>query len=161
VSRNPVDDVTGGDCAINQPSDVWFLAGTTGGNAERTCTIPAGRNIYAPMINQICKVRTTDSSAEAIRSCTATVDSATASLDGRQLQPHEDDSRTAFAFTAQANSFTGFTAGRQKAVAWGLWLGRLALESGTHTFVFSARSGTFTTSTTYHLVVSETGNAAS
>jgi hypothetical protein len=40
--RNPVADGTGEHAAIDQPDDVWFLAGTFGGEVERRCSIPAG-----------------------------------------------------------------------------------------------------------------------
>lgn len=40
------------DCTENQTfSPVWFLAGTTGGSATRSCTVPAGKNIMFPIIN--------------------------------------------------------------------------------------------------------------
>src|SRR5205823_2283910 len=42
---NPATDPTGKNCALNQTGPVWFLAGTTGGAAERTCTIPAGKAV--------------------------------------------------------------------------------------------------------------------
>jgi hypothetical protein len=31
VENNPVNDMTGANCAINQHGPVWFLAGTLGG----------------------------------------------------------------------------------------------------------------------------------
>ena len=52
VSINPVFDTTGADCAVSQPSGpVWFLAGTFGTNVTRTCSIPAGKRIFFPIIN--------------------------------------------------------------------------------------------------------------
>ncbi|SRR6266511_2580828 len=49
---NPVADMTGEICDKNQTdSDVWFLAGTFGGEAERTCIIPAGKAIFFPILN--------------------------------------------------------------------------------------------------------------
>jgi hypothetical protein len=51
---NPVADMTGEICGKNQNhSDVWFLAGTFGGRAERRCTIPAGKAIFFPIINDL------------------------------------------------------------------------------------------------------------
>jgi hypothetical protein len=44
---NPLNDKTGENCAKNQnDTQVWFLAGTYGGTAERTCTIPSGKAIF-------------------------------------------------------------------------------------------------------------------
>lgn len=40
VGTNPVADEDGSDCERNQPSDVWFLAGTFGTQAKRTCSRP-------------------------------------------------------------------------------------------------------------------------
>jgi hypothetical protein len=40
------------DCTENQPTGpVWFLDGTTGGSATRSCTVPAGKNIMFPLFN--------------------------------------------------------------------------------------------------------------
>ncbi len=35
---NPAADNTGKNCGQKQTGPVWFLAGTTGGSAERSCT---------------------------------------------------------------------------------------------------------------------------
>ena len=48
---NPVLDTTGADCANGQPDDVFFLAGTYGESVRRTCTLPAGRPIFFPIVN--------------------------------------------------------------------------------------------------------------
>lgn len=48
---NPISDKTGAKCAIGQSGPAWFLAGTTGGGVERTCTIPAGKAIMFPIVN--------------------------------------------------------------------------------------------------------------
>ena len=49
--RNPVADRTGADAAVNQPEDVFFLAGTFGDAVERRCTVPAGRPLFFPAFN--------------------------------------------------------------------------------------------------------------
>src|SRR5690349_20598448 len=49
--NNPVADRTGAHAAIDQPDDVWFLAGTFGGGVERRCTVPAGRPLFFPAFN--------------------------------------------------------------------------------------------------------------
>lgn len=52
--RNPVEDRTGAFCAAGQqPEGLWFLAGTFGGEAVRRCTVPAGRTLVAPLVNQV------------------------------------------------------------------------------------------------------------
>ena len=51
---NPATDPTGKNCAQNQVGPVWFLAGTTGGSAERTCAIPAGKAVLFPVMGSEC-----------------------------------------------------------------------------------------------------------
>jgi hypothetical protein len=51
---SPAGDSTGKSCATNQQGPIWFLAGTFGGAAERTCTIPSGKTIMFSSINSEC-----------------------------------------------------------------------------------------------------------
>ena len=51
---NPISDKTGKNCAINQEGPVWFLAGTTGGSANRECTVPSGKSILIVPLNAEC-----------------------------------------------------------------------------------------------------------
>ncbi len=53
ASTNPLKDQTGEFAAVGQSvsGPVWFLAGTLGGSAERTVTIPAGRALFFPIVN--------------------------------------------------------------------------------------------------------------
>ena len=48
---NPLRDETGEECDRDQSGPVWFLAGTQFGEAERDCTIPAGKAILFPILN--------------------------------------------------------------------------------------------------------------
>jgi hypothetical protein len=50
-STNPILDTTGADCGVDQSGPVWYLAGTAGFNAERDCTLPAGKMIFFPIVN--------------------------------------------------------------------------------------------------------------
>ena len=52
-ATNPGLDSTGANCGQGQVDDVWFLAGTFGGTAPvtRSCTVPAGKPIFFPVIN--------------------------------------------------------------------------------------------------------------
>ena len=52
--QDPVSDKTGVRCAQDQPDDVFFLAGTTGGAARRDCEVPAGRPLFFPVLNVWC-----------------------------------------------------------------------------------------------------------
>jgi hypothetical protein len=40
------------DCAVGQSGGTWFLAGTGGGADERNCTIPVGKRLFLPLVNQ-------------------------------------------------------------------------------------------------------------
>lgn len=57
---NPVTDTTGEHCAEGQSGDVWFLAGNYGGVTHRECTVPSGKSIYFPVVNQVWVQMLTD-----------------------------------------------------------------------------------------------------
>jgi hypothetical protein len=46
IATNPAFDPDGRFCDLNQDGDVWFLASTFEGVANRTCAIPAGKAIF-------------------------------------------------------------------------------------------------------------------
>jgi hypothetical protein len=46
IATNPAFDVDGSLCGLNQEGDVWFLASTFDGVADRTCEIPAGKGVF-------------------------------------------------------------------------------------------------------------------
>lgn len=48
----PITDTTGEHCAMGQDGPVWFLAGTGGGSVMRECDIPAGKQLFFPLINR-------------------------------------------------------------------------------------------------------------
>jgi hypothetical protein len=52
--QNPLNDNTGEKCAVgqeNSSSPVFYLFGTGGGKAERTCTIPYGKGVLIPVMD--------------------------------------------------------------------------------------------------------------
>jgi len=55
MATNPNFDTTGANCAQKQAGPVWFLAGTfVGGSAvTRSCTVPAGKALFFPILNSI------------------------------------------------------------------------------------------------------------
>jgi hypothetical protein len=54
ASTNPDVDASGAFCAQGQSANVWFLAGTLNSTPViRTCTIPTGKAIFFPLINNI------------------------------------------------------------------------------------------------------------
>lgn len=53
-NKNPVNDLTGKKCAVNQHGKVWFLAGGIGtSRITRSCDVPAGKYLFFPIINMV------------------------------------------------------------------------------------------------------------
>jgi hypothetical protein len=48
--KSPENDPSGELCTLGQSGEVYFLAGTRGGNATRTCTLPRGKALFFPII---------------------------------------------------------------------------------------------------------------
>ena len=70
VAEHPRDAYTPEKCAINQEGPVWFLADQLGGREERTCTIPAGKAIFVPLLVGVCDYGESDvKSDEDLRRC--------------------------------------------------------------------------------------------
>jgi hypothetical protein len=54
---SPAGDNTGALCAKNQDNEhVWFLVGTFGGAADRSCTVPSNKSIFFPLLNNECSI---------------------------------------------------------------------------------------------------------
>lgn len=51
-TSSPIADGTGEHCDVGQSGKVWYLAGTFGGAAERSCTIPHNRHLFFPLVNR-------------------------------------------------------------------------------------------------------------
>ena len=50
-STNPIAEDGAVNCAAGQSGDVWFLGGTNGGTADRTCSIAHGKALFFPLLN--------------------------------------------------------------------------------------------------------------
>jgi hypothetical protein len=53
AATNPILDPTGEFGTIDQKGPVWFLAGTFGGKAERSLTVPKGKWLFFPLLNNL------------------------------------------------------------------------------------------------------------
>ncbi len=53
LASNPMVDETGAYQAQGQSGPVWFLAGTVGESAVRTCAVPEGKALFFPILNII------------------------------------------------------------------------------------------------------------
>jgi hypothetical protein len=52
--ENPLLDPDGDKCTVGQHGSVWFLAGNFGGGTTtRTCSVPADRLLFFPVINSV------------------------------------------------------------------------------------------------------------
>ena len=51
ASTNPILDPDGSYGAMGQSGKVWYLAGTTGGAATRSLTVPTGTALFFPILN--------------------------------------------------------------------------------------------------------------
>ncbi len=50
-STGPINDTTGAACALGQQGPLWNLAGTAGGPVTRSCTVPRGKLLFFPLVN--------------------------------------------------------------------------------------------------------------
>lgn len=180
-STGPVTDPTGAACAEDQSGKVWYLAGTDGGPAERTCEIPEGKALFFPLVNAwgIAPEElfaTPEELEEALvgigeyfaanREATCTL---MLTLDGEPfLETLEEHDASLWAqvldpFTVEmdADNYAGLPAGEYPiAVIAGHWALLSPLPPGEHTLVFGGAQCegediSFETSVTYHLVVGE------
>jgi hypothetical protein len=173
--NSPVTDATGADCAVKQKGPVWFLAGTTGGSATRSCTVPADKAILVPVLNAECDTLTppTIGGTEAeLRACARDlidhVTQTSASVDGTAIdlgpvsQGRFRFQSPLFTITfAPNNGFypDGSVAGTGKAVADGFWVLIKPLSKGRHTVDFQGTAVfgdfVFQVGVHYDLIVTE------
>jgi hypothetical protein len=171
--HNPIFDKTGTDCAIGQNGGRWFLAGTPGGSLTRSCTIPAGKRIFFPIVSvendYPCpepppfQPAPGQSLKDFLTSgATAEVNTATnleVSLDGESLPVLPDYRGTSnmYSFAGDPSLTATFdrciTGSQQKAVSDGYWLLLAPLSSGRHTLQFGGALFGNPEMATYNLTV--------
>jgi hypothetical protein len=165
---NPLLDITGEDCAQNQSGPVWFLAGTTGGSIERTCTIPEGKAILFPVLNFV-NVRAAPSETEEdlrriVKDQADKATSLEASVDGAPLQDLQNYRAESplFNVTLPEGNILGIPGRSSEAVTDGYWVMLQPLPAGEHTIHFRgayvdvtapAGAGNIVTEVTYHLII--------
>jgi hypothetical protein len=150
---NPVADENGEKCAVGQNDpNVWFIAGTGGGEATRACTIPAGKAILVSIINVVCSYATDPGlkSESELRSCAkADQDKATnlqASVDGvaiPNLKMYRVQSPL-FNMTLPNDNVLASPPGTTQAVSDGYWILLKPLQLGNHEIHFSGSLVDFT-----------------
>jgi hypothetical protein len=166
---NPTIDTTGKNCGLNQSGPVWFLTGTTGGSAERSCTIPAGKAIFFPVMGSECSYAENPivKSERDLAICAQADDNIAtnlqASIDGKSILQLEKYRVTSplFNLTFPTTNIFGSPAGPTKSIVDGFFVFLQPLTSGKHELHFSGltpgdpTTGTanFAVDVTYHLLV--------
>jgi hypothetical protein len=165
-SRNPVNDRTRADknAANNQTyPEVWFLAGTTGGYAERECSIPRGKSILCPIINY--EISTTEDPSlktdKDLVLCARTdvdkIAKVDVMIDGVTLSEAKKFRIESgpFDVTLPLENLWGVKPGPTRAAADGYWLFLKPLQPGKHRVQFggSCLAGTINIGTVYYLTV--------
>ena len=165
---NAAADPTGKFCAVNQNGPVWFLAGTTGGSAERTCTIPAGKAILFPVVNSECSyvenpsVKTEFDLISCAKQDNNRATNLQATIDGQKLQ-QLDRYRVVSPLvdvTFPDNNLFGTTPGKSKMIVDGFYVFLQPLSKGNHELHFSSFTppaspggSNYVIDVTYHLKV--------
>jgi hypothetical protein len=170
---NPNADPTGEKCHVGQSGPVWFLAGTTGGATERTCTLPAGKAVFFPIVNSVnwdpFGVETLDDLRREAKEPIDHVTALEASVDGVSLQGlrnYRCQPPVPFEFIGppveEDPLFGPDQAGKWTAVADGFYVMLEPLSPGPHTITFRGKFSfpavfpsvqVFETVITYHLTV--------
>jgi hypothetical protein len=171
--RNPAADETGENCHEGQSGPVWFLAGTFGGLNERVCTIPAGKSILFPVVNQLCTFieRPNLRTESELRSCAVSLNEGVTGLmvtiDGQpigeqQLRSYRVQSPLFDIALPNGNIITG-QEGSTQGVSDGFWVFLPPLAPGAHDIHFrgsivdytTASQNNFVTESLYHITIAE------
>lgn len=144
-ASNPVADTDGHACSVHQPGDVWFLAGTFGGRASRSCDVPAGREIFFPVVNALCAPNGGCDSWFSDATTSATFDHTAVAI--VRITSH------GIIQTASGNQAT-HTSGPVDALVSGAWVRLPAPPPGQHVISFRGTTpGGFSVAVTYQLKV--------
>jgi len=182
-SVNPLLDTTGVNCGQGQSGDVWFLAGTTGGGpVTRSCTIPAGKGIFFPVVNIAVNANWKTDTVNDLCSMTAgaidTVTNLKVTIDGFSVKGLYDlrAKSPVFSFTAPEHAVfydnlcsypddpsielvppVLHDSGQMQicplAVSDGYWVMLPPLRPGPHILKFSGAGGWWTVDVTYNLTI--------
>jgi hypothetical protein len=176
LATGPVD-CSFGQSSHSRPGLVWFLAGSFGGPANRSCTVPSGISLFFPLLNieydnvGCCTPTTppfTYSIQEMKQLAAASQDNPLelhASVDGVAVPAYRAQSQAftyAFPPTGNVLQFLGLTAPGANwpstsvfpAVSDGYWVKLDPLAPGPHVIKFGGISNNgFTVDITYHITV--------
>ena len=164
VPTNPILDTTGANCAVAQSGDVWFLAGVFSGQATRTCTIPAGKYVYVPIVNNVYIVTPGNPPGDSIEAgmavnaqTMATASNLHLKVDERPVAGLADYMVVSpgFQVALPMDNIAGLNHKTYKAVAQGVQVMLLPLAPGQHTIRFQGNIDYYPVSidVTYYLTV--------
>lgn len=144
AATNPVTDTTGEDCAQGQPADVFFVAGTLGGDVKRTCAVPAGKPIAGPLLSfkataQECEAAMAAADGEVVLDGSP--------VDVKKLAPEQISIKG-----VPENPVTRVGT-EVHTTACGLWFTLAPLAPGEHKLAFHGVSDTFSVGVEYTLNV--------
>lgn len=147
-ATNPLLDPTGEFCGQGQQGAVWFLAGNAaGGKTERTCTLPAGKNVFFPIVNAIGWVIPDDpglDTVEEIRTLLAYQNmnaTTSATLDGAALETFRATSDAFTLSLADGNLMGAPAMDIPGCLSDGYWIMLRPLTPGAHTLRFAGEVG--------------------
>jgi hypothetical protein len=169
LQASPFNDDTGKNCAQNQQGPVWFLGGTGGGVATRSCTVPAGKaNLIEPIFSGCSYAEHPTFKIDSqLFSCTkadmSTVKTVEASIDGVNI-PNLDKylvQSSVINLTLAENNIVGAPAGPSKGTVENYFIIIEPLSAGKHDISFKGLSVDYTSTSTqnfingvtYHLTV--------
>ena len=172
TEQHPRDEYTPEKCAINQEGPVWFLADQLGGREERTCTIPAGKAIFIPLLVGECDYSLPDvKSDEDLRRCAMAGNEygvIEATLDGVKLKSLEQYRTQSgfFNITIPEDNIYGSRAGTFRALTDGFFVFLEPLPHGKHDVHLKVsvlnpieQQYNYNADWTYHLIIANPTNS--
>lgn len=164
ADENPIFDTTGENCDEGQSGSVWFLAGTSGSEVTRKCTVPAEKYIFFPIVNTVWIATDPGDTEEMGRAYNKDfIDETTlleVKVDGVSLQKLKKNRADSPAFDVNLpeNNLFGLPPGEYgPAVSDGFWVLLEPLNAGKHEIRIHGIVGDgvdkFEVKVTYHLYV--------
>ncbi len=170
--QHPRDAYTPEKCALNQEGPVWFLADQLGGREERTCTIPAGKAIFVPLLVGECDYSMPDvKSDQDLRRCAMAGNEygvIEATVDGVKLKSLEQYRTQSgfFNITIPEDNIYGSRAGTFRALTDGFFVFLEPLPPGKHEIHLKVsvlnpieRQFNYNADWIYHLIIANPTNS--
>jgi hypothetical protein len=174
TAENPILDLTGEKCGVNQDGHVWYLPSLFGGGMDvtRECTVPHNRALFVPLSSTLNDYPCPDPDfqpapgqtleaflTDGARANEDRVVELSLSVDGTVIDDLFSTRATTplFHFTADPSLTSSvdpcLTGSDQVAVADGFYVIVKPLPAGSHEVVFHAATARVSTVLTFHLTV--------